>query len=63
MKASGVAKPKKVFEISEVDKGGIGKVSQNLGKRTMRIFMGYFTWAAPMAHMLMVDLREERGSS
>lgn len=23
--------------------------------------MGYFSWAAPMAHMLMVDLKEERG--
>lgn len=60
MEASRVAKSKIVFEILEVNKGGIGNVSQNLSKWNMRIFMGYFTWAAPMAQMFMADLKEER---
>jgi len=46
MTASRIEKSKKVFDISEVSKGGIGDVSQNLGKWNVRIFIGYITWAA-----------------
>lgn len=42
--------------------GGTGNNSQNLGKWSVTIIMGFFTWAALLAPMFMFALKVEKGS-